>query len=101
MKVFIREYCRDVIIRINGIDGEEHTKDFFAKYLCGVNGVYETTDEERTEYSTEAEYTIEKGEYYDFFIQHIDNIQKGIDTVSEALKDTISQYIIDGRFYIV
>ncbi len=60
MKVFVREYCRDVTVRIYGIDGEERTKEFFRKYFSEVDGVYETTDEEREDYNSEAVYTITK-----------------------------------------
>ena len=60
MKVFIKEYCRDVTIRIFGMDGEEHTKDFFEKYFYDVIGVEIMTDEERSEFLSEAEFSIEK-----------------------------------------
>lgn len=103
MKVFIREYCRDVTVRIYGIDGEERTKEFFSKYLCGIDGVYETTDEEHAEYRSEAEYTIVKAEYYNFFAQQIDNIQKGIDEAAETVMqgDDIRQYDFDGYCYVI
>lgn len=104
MKVFIKEYCRDVIIRIYGIDGDEHTKEFFEKYMSDIDGVYETTDEERKLYCSEAEYTITKAEYYNFFAQQIDNIQKGIDEVAEAAilwNEKTEDYIFDDECYVI
>ena len=103
MKVFIREYCRDVIVRIYGMDGDEHTKEFFEKYLSTVDGVHETTDEEHEEYRSDAVYTIEKAEHYNFLAQQIENIQRGIDEAAEAAavgKD-INEYIFDGIGYLI
>lgn len=103
MKVFVREYCRDVTVRIYGIDGEERTKEFFRKYFSEVDGVYETTDEEREDYSSEAVYTITKAEYYNFLAQHIDNIQKGIDEIAEAefRRETSQDYTFDNCCYVI
>lgn len=84
MKVFIKEYCRDVTIRIFGIDGEEHTKDFFEKYLYNVIGVDIMTDDERTEYLSEAEFFIEKAAHFEFLAQHIGAIQTAIDYAAVA-----------------
>ncbi len=75
MKIFVREYCRDVTVRIYGIDGDEHTKEFFEKYFSDVKGIYETTDEKREDYNTEAVYTIVKADYYNFLAQQIESIQ--------------------------
>lgn len=84
MKVFIKEYCRDVTIRIFGIDGEEHTKDFFEKYFYDVIGVEIMTDEERSEFLSEAEFSIEKAAQFEFFAQHIGAIQTAIDYAAVA-----------------
>lgn len=103
MKVFVREYCRDVTVRIYGIDGDERTREFFAKYFADVGGVYETTDEERSEFNSEAEYTVTKGEYFDFLAKHIDNIQKGIDEAAEAVirEENADEYVFDEVGYII
>lgn len=103
MKVFIREYCRDVTVRIYGIDGEERTREFFEKYFSDVDGVYETTEKEHTEYRSEAVYTIEKADHYNFFAQQVDNIQRGIDNVAEALIQggDIRDYTFNGCCYTV
>lgn len=103
MKVFIKEYCRDVIVRIYGIDGEERTKEYFEKYFENVEGVYPTTDEEKESYNSEAVYTITKAEYYNFFAQQIDNIQKGIDEIAEAKyrDETVSDYTFDTVCYVI
>ena len=103
MKVFIREYCRDVNVRLYGIDGEERTKEFFQKYLSVAEGVYETTDEEKEDYFSEAVYTITNGAYFDCLAQEIDNIQKGIDDIAEAefRDETVEDYIFDDELYVV
>lgn len=103
MKIFVREYCRDVTVRIYGIDGDEHTKEFFKKYFSDVKGIYETTDEEREDYNTEAVYTIVKADYYNFLAQQIESIQKGIDEVAEAKfrNETEVDYTFDNCCYIV
>lgn len=103
MKVFVREYCRDVTVRIYGIDGEERTKEFFKKYFADVEGVYGTTDEEREDYNSEAVYTITKAEYYNFLAQHIDNIQKGIDEIAEAefRRETSQDYTFENCCYVI
>ncbi len=84
MKVFIKEYCRDVTIRIFGMDGEEHTKDFFEKYFYDVIGVEIMTDEECSEFLSEAEFSIEKAAQFEFFAQHIGAIQAAIDCAAVA-----------------
>ncbi|MBQ5318252.1 MAG: hypothetical protein J6K17_04100 [Oscillospiraceae bacterium] len=84
MKVFIKEYCRDVTIRIFGMDNEERTKEFFDKYFYDVDGVEIMTDDERSEYLSEAEYSIEKAAQFEYFAQHIGAIQTAIDLVAVA-----------------
>ncbi len=103
MKIFVREYCRDVTVRIYGIDGDEHTKEFFEKYFSDVKGIYETTDEEREDYNTEAVYTIVKADYYNFLAQQIESIQKGIDEVAEAKfrNEAEADYTFENCCYIV
>ncbi len=85
MKVFIKEYCRDVNIRIYGIDGEERTKEFFEKYFEETIGVYETTDEEHERFGSEAEFTIEKADDYNYFAGKISTIQQAIDDIADSI----------------
>ena len=59
MRVFIREYCRDVTIRIYGLDGEERTREFFDKYFSDVRDVGKMSDE-HPELSGAAESLISK-----------------------------------------
>ena len=103
MKVFIKEICRDVTIRIYGTDGDDHTEDFFRKYFRSVEGVYETTEDEHTEYRSEAVYTIEKLEYYEFLAQAVKNIQQAIDEIAKALIEgrTIEEFTVDEQCYVV
>ena len=103
MKVFIKEYCRDVTVRIYGIDGEERTKDYFDKYFYNVNGVDIVNKKEREEYHSEAEYSIEKAEYFQFLAQHIEEIQNTIDIAALAIIDGRSEeeFIVDNACYLV
>jgi len=103
MKVFIKEICRDVIVRIYGTDGDEHTKEFFERFFDNVEGVYETTDDEREEYRSEGVYTIEKLENYELFAQTVKNIQQAIDEVAKALIDgrSIEEFTIDKQCFVV
>lgn len=103
MKIFIREYCRDSVVKIYGIDGEEHTKDFFEKYFLGCQGVYRTTEEEHTEYLSEAEFTIVKADDFNFFAKNLGKLQNAINIVAEGLKrgENIQDYTFNGRCYIV
>lgn len=102
MKVFIREYCRDVNIRIYGIDGEEHTKEFFETYFRETIGVYTTTEEEHEHFGSEAEYTIEKADDYNMFAGQINNIQKAIDEIADSILSgkEIDRYV-DNVCYVI
>lgn len=95
MKVFIREYCRDVTIRIFGLDGEERTKEFFDKHFSDVRGVGKMSDEDRKENLSEAEYYIATAEQFEFLAQNIGNIQKAIDLVAVAQIYGRNEYIED------
>ena len=63
---------------------EERTKEFFDKYFYDVDGVEIMTDDERSEYLSEAEYSIEKAAQFEYFAQHIGAIQTAIDLVAVA-----------------
>lgn len=103
MKVFIRECCRDAVVKIYGIDGEEHTKEFFEKFFLGCAGVYRTTEEEHTEYLSEAEFTVVKAGDFEYFAKNLGKLQNAIDIVAEGLKrgESIQDYTFNGRCYIV
>lgn len=103
MKVFIRECCRDAVVKIYGIDGEEHTKEFFEKFFLGCADVYRTTEEEHTEYHSEAEFTVVKAGDFDCFAKNLGKLQNTIDIVAEELKrgKSIQDYTFNGRCYIV
>ena len=57
---------------------------FFDKYFYDVDGVEIMTDDERSEYLSEAEYSIEKAAQFEYFAQHIGAIQTAIDLVAVA-----------------
>lgn len=95
MRVFIREYCRDVTIRIFCLDGEERTKEFFDKYFSDVKDVGEMTDEDRAENLSEAEYYIATAEEFEYFAQKVGIIQTAIDLAAVAHIYGRDEYIND------
>lgn len=103
MKVFIKEYCRDVTVRIYGVDGEERTKEFFEKYFHNVIGVDIMTDDDRSENLSEAEYSIDTAEQFEFLAQYIGSIQTSIDYVADAFikGKNESEYSPDGYNYLI
>lgn len=76
MKVFIREYCRDVTIRIFGLDGEERTKEFFDKHFFDVRGVGKMSDEDRKENLSEAEITLQRQSSLSFLLRILETFRK-------------------------
>lgn len=103
MKVYIKEYRRDVTVRIYGIDGQEHTKEFFDRYLYNVEGVDFVSDKEREAYRSEAEYSISKGEYFQYLAENIEKIQQAIDTAAVAIINgkSVSDYCFADSCYLV
>ena len=101
MKVFIRETEKTVTVRIYGISGRECTREFFKCFFTEKDGVHETSDDEKVRYGTDAEYSIETQEFYDFFSKHIDNIQNSIDEVALAIINgyTVEEFVFDGEYY--
>lgn len=85
MKIFILEQQREVHIRIYGIDGEQHTKEFFDAVFVGMSCVYPTTDKEKSEYDTDAVYTFESRAAFDKFCEYLEILQDTLDTIAEAL----------------
>ncbi|MGN0553744.1 MAG: hypothetical protein ACI4I1_10190 [Oscillospiraceae bacterium] len=103
MRVLVKESHKTVSIRIYGLDGEERTKEFFEKYFTDVVGVYETPDEERESYESDAVWTIEKHADFSFFAQMLGVIQKSIDEIGKQLDKgaNIQEYTFnDGCFVI-
>lgn len=103
MKVFILEEQREVHIRIYGIDGEQHTKEFFDAVFVGMSCVYPTTDEEKSEYGTDAIYTFESRAAFNKFCEYLEILQDTLDTISEALfkDDSAEEYSFEYANYIV
>ena len=103
MKVFILEEHREVHIRIYGIDGEQHTKEFFDAVFVGMSCVYPTTDKETSEYGTDAIYTFESKAAFDKFCEYLEILQDTLDTIAEALieGDHEEEYGFEYANYIV
>jgi len=95
LRVFIREYCRDVTIRIYGLDGEERTREFFDKYFSYVRDVGKMSDEARAENLSEAEYYIATAEEFEYFAQKVGYIQTAIDLAAVAQIYGRNEYIED------
>lgn len=103
MKIFILEEQRKVHIRIYGVDGEQRTKEFFDAVFVGMSCVYPTTNEEKSEYGTDAIYTFESKAAFNKFCVYLEKLQDTLDTISEALieGDHEEEYGFEYANYIV
>lgn len=103
MKILIKETRKTVGVNIYGIDGNPQTKEFFEKYFTDVEGVYATPEEERKEFDTAAEWTIEKEEDFLLLANIIEDLQRSIDEVQKRLIEgaAVSEYTFDNHCYIV
>ena len=103
MKIFILEEQRKVHIRIYGVDGEQRTKEFFDAVFVGMSCVYPTTNEERSEYGTDAIYTFESKAAFNKFCVYLEKLQDTLDTIAEALieGDHEEEYGFEYANYIV
>ena len=79
MYFLIPESGQDIEINLYGIDGGEHTSDFFAKHLCDGKNVYPLNDEERAKYSSFAEYAVSDEENAEHILSAAEDIQNAID----------------------
>lgn len=103
MKVLIKETRKAVGVNIYGIDGSVRTREFFEKYFADVVGVYATSKEEKEEYKTDAEWTIESKEDFDLLANVINDLQNSIDEVQKQLLSgaSVSDYTFDSVSFIV
>lgn len=91
MRAYVRETEKIVNFRIYGIKGTECTREFFRTFFKEVDGVRETTAEEKMMYGNDVLYTIETQEFCDVFIQNIERIQDAIDWVAVSLIEGYSE----------
>ena len=103
MKIFILEEQREVHIRIYGINGEQRTKEFFDAVFVGMSCLYPTTNEEKSEYGTDAIYTFESRAAFNKFCTFLEKLQDTLDTIAEALieGDHEEEYGFEYANYIV
>lgn len=103
MKIFILEEQRKVHFRIYGVDGEQRTKEFFDAVFVGMSCVYPTTNEEKSEYGTDAIYTFESKAAFNKFCVYLEKLQDTLDTIAEALieGDHEEEYGFEYANYIV
>ncbi len=103
MKVLIKEIRKTVGVNIYGIDGNSHTREFFENFFTDVEGVYATPEEERKEFNSSAEWTIEREEDFLSFAKIIEDLQRSIDEVQKHLINgaSINEYTFDNCCYIV
>ena len=103
MKIFILGEQRKVHIRIYGVDGEQRTKEFFDAVFVGMSCVYPTTNEEKSEYGTDALYTFESKAAFNKFCVYLEKLQDTLDTIAEALieGDHEEEYGFEYANYIV
>lgn len=103
MRVLIRDMFKTVGINIYGLDGNEHTDEFFEKYLSRSERIHRTPDDERELYQSDAEWTIESIEDFNEFKRSIYGIQRAIDEIRTKLidGDNIENYTFSGECYLV
>ena len=103
MKIFILEEQREVHIRIYGIDGEQHTKEFFDAVFVNMSCIYPTTEAEKKEYDTDAVYTFESKAAFDKFCEYLEILQETLDTIAESLIDenSVEEYCFEYEKYLV
>lgn len=103
MKIFILEERREVHIRIYGIDGEQHTKEFFDAVFVNMSCIYPTTEAEKKEYDTDSIYTFESRAAFNKFCGYLEKLQDTLDKIAEAIieGDDEKEYGFEYANYIV
>lgn len=103
MKLFIIDENTEAELFIYGVDGNDHTEEFFVLYFSD-KGVKNLSDEEKAKYNTTADYAI-KNICYEALARIIEDIQETIDLIADDyerngcnIKET---YSFDSRCYVV
>ncbi len=103
MKIYIIDENTEAEVYIYGIDGEEHTEQFFYKYFSR-KGIQILSDEEKEVYNTSADYALSQISCT-ALDSVLETIQKTIDIISEDVKiskcDIDKTYSVDGKCYVI
>lgn len=103
MKLFIIDDNTEAELFIYGVDGNDHTEEFFVLYFSG-RGAARLSDEEKGKYNTTADYAITNGSCA-CLAENIEKIQKSIDLIAEERNrngsDVKKDYTIDDRCFVI
>lgn len=103
MKLFIIGENTEAEMSIYGVDGNDHTEEFFILYFSGM-GAARLSDEEKKKYNTEADYAI-TNRCLDCLAENIEKIQKSIDLIAEQYAknggDVKEDYTLNDRCFVI
>lgn len=103
MRIFIIDENTEAELFIYGIDGNDHTEQFFVTHFTG-RGIKILTDEEKKKYNTEADYAI-KNTCCEALAQIIERLQESIDIIAEEYRQSgcniEETYTFDSGCYVV
>ena len=100
MKILVTELEKDIEINIYGIDGDDHTKEFFEMYLFdNTTPLYIPSEDVLKKYNSEAEFAVDEESEIRLLAEEIPDIQLAIDDY--ALIEENGQKTTDLRKYIV
>lgn len=104
MKILVRETGKTVDIEIHGVNESECTYAFFLEHFSDAEGIYETPDEEREMFSTDAEWTIDSGSVFDELAEVLSEYRKCIDEIRTQLIDyeiPAEGYVFGGKNFVM
>lgn len=85
MKVLILDTKAVRNATIWGIDGNDHTKEWFDKFLSDTDEIRPTTAEEKHEYGNDVEYAFDTDSNYTVFQSMRPQIQSAYDAIYKAV----------------
>lgn len=103
MRVFIIDDNTEADLFIYGVDGGEHTEQFFIQHFSD-KGVKFLTEEEKKKYNTSADYGI-YNVCYEALAEIIEQLQATIDNIAEDMErsscDPEKTYTFNDRCYVI
>lgn len=103
MKIYIIDDNTEAEMNIYGVDGEEHTEQFFIRHFSN-KGIKYLSEEEKERYKTSADYGI-YNVCYEAFAEIAERLQETIDRIAEDMErsgcDPVKTYTLDDRCYVV
>lgn len=104
MKLFVQEYHRDAEVYVYGIDGDDHTEDFFDKYFSDCKEIRRTTAREKGKFGSNAPYLIRTIGEYELLANTLTVIQSALDAVADAIDSgysTADDFRFDEQCFII